>query len=83
MPPRLERLLHFCRYLVRRFVADNCPETAAALTYTTLFAVVPVMTVTYAMLAAIPAFADVGGQIEDFIFQNFVPATGEALREHQ
>jgi membrane protein len=82
MPPRLERLLHFCRYLVRRFVADNCPETAAALTYTTLFAVVPVMTVTYAMLAAIPAFADVGGQIEDFIFQNFVPATGEALRDH-
>lgn len=82
MPPRLERLLHFCRYLVRRFVADNCPETAAALTYTTLFAVVPVMTVTYAMLAAIPAFADVGGQIEDFIFQNFIPATGEALRDH-
>jgi len=82
MPPRLERLLHFCRYLVRRFIADNCPETAAALTYTTLFAVVPVMTVTYAMLAAIPAFVDVGGQIEDFIFQNFVPATGEALRDY-
>jgi membrane protein len=82
MPPRLERLLHFCRYLVRRFIADNCPESAAALTYTTLFAVVPVMTVTYAMLAAIPAFADVGGQIEDFIFQNFVPATGEALRNY-
>ncbi len=82
MRPQFERFAHFCRYLVKRFMADNCIESAAALTYTTLFAVVPVMTVTYAMLAAIPAFADVGGQIEDFIFQNFVPATGETLREY-
>ena len=82
MRPQFERFVHFCRYLVKRFIADNCVESAAALTYTTLFAVVPVMTVTYAMLAAIPAFADVGVQIEDFIFQNFVPATGETLREY-
>lgn len=82
MRPQFDRFVHFCRYLVKRFIADNCIESAAALTYTTLFAVVPVMTVTYAMLAAIPAFADVGGQIEDFIFQNFVPATGETLREY-
>lgn len=82
MPPRLQRLVHFCRYLLRRFGEDNCPKNAAALTYTTLFAVVPVMTVTYAMLAAIPAFNQVGGQIEAFIFDNFVPSTGAALRNY-
>ena len=82
MPPRFERLLYFCRYLLRRFGEDNCPKNAAALTYTTLFAVVPVMTVTYAMLAAIPAFNQVSGQIEGFIFDNFVPSTGAALREY-
>ncbi len=82
MPRRLNLLLHFFRYLFRRFGEDNCAKNAAALTYTTLFAVVPVMTVTYAMLAAIPAFSQVGGQIEDFIFNNFVPATGDTLREY-
>lgn len=82
MPPRFVRLLYFCRYLLRRFGEDNCPKNAAALTYTTLFAVVPVMTVTYAMLAAIPAFSQVSGQIEAFIFDNFVPSTGAALREY-
>ncbi|MEH6386252.1 MULTISPECIES: YihY family inner membrane protein [Pseudomonas] len=82
MQPRLEQSVHFLRYLVKRFFVDNCMETAAALTYTTLFAVVPIMTVTYAMLAVIPQFGDVGGQIEDFIFQNFVPSTGEALRQY-
>ncbi|WP_185266902.1 YihY family inner membrane protein [Halopseudomonas xiamenensis] len=82
MPRRIQQLVYFCRYLLRRFGEDNCPKNAAALTYTTLFAVVPVMTVTYAMLAAIPAFNQVGGQIEAFIFDNFVPSTGAALREY-
>tara|TARA_R110001592_G_scaffold199938_5_gene448619 strand:- start:28992 stop:30269 length:1278 start_codon:yes stop_codon:yes gene_type:complete len=82
MPPRLNLLLHFCRYLLRRFSEDNCVKNAAALTYTTLFAVVPVMTVSYAMLAAIPAFDQVGSQVEDFIFSNFVPSTGDTLRQY-
>jgi membrane protein len=82
MPQRLNLLLHFCRYLFRRFSEDNCVKNAAALTYTTLFAVVPVMTVSYAMLAAIPAFDQVGSQVEDFIFSNFVPSTGDTLRQY-
>ncbi|MEB3736283.1 hypothetical protein ULF88_24400 [Halopseudomonas pachastrellae] len=40
------------------------------------------MTVAYAMLAAIPAFDQVGGQVEAFIFKNFLPASGAALQEH-
>ena len=80
MPRRLNVFLHFCRHLLRRFSEDHCIKNAAALTYTTLFAVVPVMTVAYAMLAAIPAFDQVGGQVEEFIFKNFVPSTGAALR---
>ena len=72
MPRQLNQYLHFGRYLARRFIEDNCIKNAAALTYTTLFAVVPVMTVAYAMLAAIPAFDQVGGQVEAFIFKNFL-----------
>jgi len=82
MPRQLNVFLHFCRHLLRRFSEDHCIKNAAALTYTTLFAVVPVMTVAYAMLAAIPAFDQVGGQVEEFIFNNFVPSTGAALREY-
>jgi len=40
------------------------------------------MTVSYAMLAAIPAFDQVGSQVEDFIFSNFVPSTGDTLRQY-
>ncbi|UJJ32304.1 YihY family inner membrane protein [Halopseudomonas maritima] len=82
MPRQLNQYLHFGRYLARRFLEDNCIKNAAALTYTTLFAVVPVMTVAYAMLAAIPAFDQVGSQVEAFIFKNFLPASGAALQQH-
>lgn len=82
MPRQINLLLHFAKHMVRRFGEDNCAKNAAALTYTTLFAVVPVMTVTYAMLAAIPAFNQVSGQVEDFIFSNFVPSTGETVQSY-
>ena len=56
MHQRIDNTFEFGRFLVRRFMADQGPQSAAALTYTTLFAVVPMMTVTFAMLSAIPAF---------------------------
>ena len=39
------------------------------------------MTVTFAMLSAVPAFQGVGEQIQHFIFRNFVPSTGAAVQE--
>lgn len=69
-------------YLARQFRADQGSLNAAALTYTTLFAVVPLMTVTYTILASVPTFSQVGLQLEDMIFENFLPATGIAVREH-
>ena len=82
MPRRIEDLFEFCRFLLQRFLADRGPQSAAALTYTTLFAVVPMMTVTFAMLSAIPAFQGVGEQIQMYIFSNFVPSTGATIQQY-
>ena len=72
----------FVERLVRRFFADRGPQSAAALTYTTLFAVVPMMTVTFVMLAAVPAFRDLGEPIQAFIFRNFVPSAGAQVQQY-
>ncbi|WP_213661693.1 virulence factor BrkB family protein [Stutzerimonas stutzeri] len=82
MQQRIDNLVEFCRFLVQRFLADRGPNSAAALTYTTLFAVVPMMTVTFAMLSAIPAFQGVGEQIQLYIFKNFIPSTGATIQEY-
>ncbi len=82
MRQRFNDVVEFWRFLLRRFLADHGPNSAAALTYTTLFAVVPMMTVTFAMLSAIPAFQGVGEEIQNFIFRNFLPSSGETVQEY-
>ncbi|MFG3450626.1 virulence factor BrkB family protein [Pseudomonas knackmussii] len=82
MQQRMKDFMEFGRFLVHRFLADRGPHSAAALTYTTLFAVVPMMTVTFAMLSAIPAFQGVGEQIQMYIFSNFIPSTGATIQEY-
>jgi len=74
--------LLFLRDLVRQYKANQGVLNAAALTYTTLFAVVPLMTVSYAMLAAVPSFQGIGEQVQGWVFDNFVPATGAVVQEH-
>jgi membrane protein len=82
MRQRLDDWMEFWRFLLQRFLADRGANNAAALTYTTLFAVVPMMTVTFAMLSAVPAFQGTGEQIQTFIFRNFVPSAGEMVQEY-
>jgi membrane protein len=82
MVQQLKEHLRFWRALFERFFAHRGASSAAALTYTTLFAVVPLMTVTFSILSAIPFFHGMGGQIQTFIFSNFVPSTGATVQEY-
>ncbi|WP_156496887.1 YihY family inner membrane protein, partial [Alcanivorax sp. HI0083] len=56
--------------------------SAAALTYTTLFAIVPVMTVSFAVLSSVPALKDKGAQFQAWAFEYFVPSAGNMLLDH-
>lgn len=78
----LRTSLGFVRHMMARFSANQGVLNAAALTYTTLFAVVPMMTVTYAMLASVPSFQGLGPQLENMIFDNFVPSTGAVVKDY-
>ena len=72
----------FARYIARRFIDDGCQQNAAALTYMSLFAIVPLMTVGFAMFSAIPAFETFGEQIQSFVFRHFVPTTGSEVQTY-
>jgi len=71
----------FYRQLVAQFSDHGLTQSAAALTYTTLFAVVPLMTVAYSILSVLPDFESVGARIQAYVFQNFVPESSAIVRE--
>ncbi|WP_370981355.1 YihY family inner membrane protein [Agaribacterium sp. ZY112] len=72
-------ILHFFQGLVREFIALGCQKNAAALTYMTLFALVPMMTVVYSILSVIPFFDGVAHELHDMVFANFLPETGDQV----
>ena len=69
----LQKVRALTRYALRRAGEDRLPQVSASLTFTTVLALVPVLTVAFALLAAFPVFRDFRGQIESFLFQNLIP----------
>lgn len=72
----------FIRYVISQYIADGCSQRAAALTYTSLFAVVPLITVMYAVLSVIPYFQHLGGDVERLIFAHFIPSSGQDVQSY-
>ncbi|MCA8909301.1 MAG: YihY family inner membrane protein [Rhodospirillaceae bacterium] len=68
--------------IVRRFRVDRCPQAAAALTYTTLLSLVPLVTITLGILSAFPAFQDVRSSVQGLVFDNLVPQVGSAVMDY-
>jgi len=79
---QMQRQWHFIRLLGARFIQDQGLPSAASLTYTTLLSLVPLMTVSLAVFSAFPVSDRVAEQIQDFVFANFIPASGEVLQEY-
>lgn len=65
----------FILFVLRRFEADRCREQAGSLTYTTLFAVVPMLTVFLVIISSIKALEPARQQLQQLIYSNFLPKT--------
>lgn len=77
-----EWLEAFGHHLWKHFREDRSFEAAAALAYTSLLALVPLMAVTLAVISAFPVFGEWREDLQDFIFLNFVPTAGDAVQEY-
>ena len=76
-----ERVRTFARFLARRCLDDRLFQAAAALAYTTIFALVPLAIVVFGVLAAFPMFGEWRDQLTEFIFSNFVPSAASAVKD--
>lgn len=69
----------FARFLARRFLDDRLFQAAAALAYTTIFALVPLAMVVFGVLSAFPVFDEWSRQLTDYVFSNFVPSAASSV----
>ncbi|TYT23162.1 YihY family inner membrane protein [Luteimonas viscosa] len=71
----------FARFLARRFLDDRLFQAAAALAYTTIFALVPLAIVVLGVLSAFPVFGEWRDQLTEYIFSNFVPSAASTVKD--
>ena len=72
----------FFRFVGRRFLDDRLFESAGALSFTTVFALVPLSMVVFGVLSAFPVFEQWSNQLSDYIFSNFVPSSARAVETY-
>lgn len=72
----------FIRFVAHHFIDDDCTYRASALAFASLLAVVPLMSVGLAILSSFPVFQGLAQPAQDFIFDNFVPATGKVVQNY-
>src|SRR5262245_36437901 len=72
-------LLDFARLLWSRFIQDRWQQTASSLTFATLLAIVPVITVVLTVLSAFPISAAMMTHIELFIVDTLLPESAQTV----
>jgi len=77
--PERARAATFSRFVARRFVDDSLFGVAGELSFTTVFALVPLSMVVFGVLSAFPVFERWSEQLTDYVFSNFVPSSARAI----
>ena len=73
------RMGTFFRFLSRNVLDDRLFEAAGALSFTTVFALVPLSMVVFGVLSAFPMFQEWSRKLSTYIFANFVPSSARAV----
>lgn len=69
----VQTLRSFLDLLAKRFVATRCSQVAGSLTFTTLLALVPLVTVSIALFRHFPAFDELAAALGGFLQKDILP----------
>lgn len=75
-------LARFTLYFLRRFMRDGGPGAAAALSYSSLLALVPLLAISFALLSAFDAFETVRVDLQTRLFEAMLPDAALAVSDY-
>lgn len=76
------KIIGFLLFVVRRFSSERVPQVASSLTFTTLLALVPVLTVMLVVVSAFPVFDEWTASFVQFINRTIVPQGADVVFEY-
>lgn len=79
----LKAVVGFPRQLVRVFIRERLPQTAAALSFSTLLALVPLVTLVVAIASHLPGFDALIGQLDAWFMRAILPGHPGGQIAHQ
>jgi len=71
----LANLRTLARFALRRLEEERLPEVAGSLTFTTVLALVPILTVVFAVFTAFPIFTKFRSALEAYFIQTLIPGS--------
>jgi len=78
----LDRIWFVLRWTFVEFRNDFCLQRAAALTFATVFAMIPVIALSFSMFTSFKAFNDFFERVRSLIFKHFIPSTSTKITEY-
>lgn len=69
----LTNVLDLFRFAARRLDEEQLPQVAGSLTFTVVFAVVPILTVAFAIFTAFPLFSTFRSALDTYLIQSLMP----------
>ena len=72
-------LTDLVRIFWQRFIEDRCAQIASSLTFTTLLALAPIITVVLTIVSAFPVFESLIENLQRFLIHNIMPESVSAI----
>lgn len=73
MPPAILSVFSFVRFVVARLAQQRVLQVAGSLTFTTLLAIVPLLTIALTVMSAFPVFSDYSTRFKVILLSTLVP----------
>ncbi len=76
------RLYSILKKIPARLSSGRYFQVASALSFSSVLALVPLLTVVFSALSLFPIFQGWSGEIQDFIYSNFLPQLGDQVQQY-